>query len=31
MRYVKYFYYPYCNKELLNQNDFIECDNENEF
>jgi transcription elongation factor Elf1 len=31
MRYVKYFYCPYCNKELLNQNEFIDCDNENEF
>jgi transcription elongation factor Elf1 len=31
MKYVKYFYCPYCNKELMNQNEFIECDNENEF
>ena len=31
MRYVKHFYCPYCNKELLNQNEFVECDNENEF
>lgn len=31
MRYVKYFYCPYCNKELLNQTEFIDCDNENEF
>ena len=31
MRYVKHFYCSYCNKELLNQNEFIECDNENEF
>ena len=31
MKYVKHFFCPYCNKELLNQNEFVECDNENEF
>ena len=31
MKYVKHFICPYCEKELLNQNEFIECDNENEF
>ena len=31
MKYVKHFICPYCGKELLNQNEFIECDNQNEF
>ena len=31
MKYVKHFICPYCGKELLNQNEFVECDNENEF
>lgn len=30
-KYLKYYYCPYCDKELMNQNEFIECDNENEF
>jgi transposase-like protein len=29
--YIKHFYCPYCGNELLNQNEFIECDNQNEF
>ena len=29
--YIKHFICPYCGKELLNQNEFIDCDNENEF
>lgn len=31
MKYVKHFFCPYCGKELLNQNEFVECNNENEF
>ena len=31
MKYVKHFICPYCGKELLNQNEFVECDNKNEF
>lgn len=31
MKYIKHFFCPYCDKELLNQNEFIDCDNENEF
>ena len=31
MKYVKHFFCSYCNKELLNQNEFVECDNKNEF
>lgn len=31
MKYVKHFICPYCGKELLNQNEFVECENENEF
>jgi transcription elongation factor Elf1 len=29
--YIKHFICPYCGKELLNQNEFVDCDNENEF
>lgn len=28
---MKYFYCPYCNKQLINQNAYVHCDNENEF
>ena len=28
---MKYFWCPYCGMELINQNEFVECDNENEF
>ena len=31
MKYVKHFICPYCDRELLNRNEFVECDNENEF
>ena len=29
--YIKHFICPYCGKELLNQNEFVNCDNANEF
>lgn len=31
MEYIKYFFCPHCGKQLLNQNEFVNCDNVNEF